>query len=68
MAGEVSPQPLFEVERFELEHKPSIKRIEKAQTAALDVANDPELPCDVKLLHLMRMRAYLDTLIDQLQD
>lgn len=63
----VSPQPLFDLAPFEIEHKPSIDRMERAMTAAKDEAMDAAISVDARIFHLRRMRNYADVLIDQLQ-
>ncbi|WP_300268427.1 hypothetical protein [Microbacterium sp.] len=65
---EVTPQPLFDLAQYEVEHRPSIDRQEKMQRAALDERNDEALTRDTRIMHLRRMVRFAETLIAQLQE
>lgn len=62
----VTPQTLFDLAPYEIEHKPAIVRQERMQTAALEEAQDAALPVDARLLNLRRARIFIDSLIDRL--
>lgn len=61
-------QPLFDVAAYELEHKPSIKRQKAMQEAAQAEMADDAIPLDVRIMHLTRIKRWIDTLIDRAHD
>ena len=63
-----TPATLFDLAPFELEHKPSIDRQERIQTAALAERQDTALHPDVRRLHLERARTYIDRLVEELEE
>lgn len=63
-----APATLFDLAPFELEHKPSIDRQERIQTASLAERQDTALHPDVRRLHLERARRYIDRLVEELEE
>ncbi len=63
-----APATLFDLTAFELEHKPSIDRLQRIQTAALAERQDTALHPDVRRLHLDRARTYIDRLVEELEE
>lgn len=62
----VAPQPLFALEPYDLEHRPSIDRQRSGQEAMLAEAKDEAIPVDARLRNLRRMRDFADRLIETL--
>lgn len=64
----VAPQPLFALEPYDVEHRPSIDRQRSAQGAMLAEANDEAIPVDARLRNLVRMRDFAELLIETLRN
>lgn len=61
-----TPQPLFDLAPFEVEHRPSIDRQRSVQDAMLAESEDTVIPRDARVFHLRRMIRFADTLIARL--